>query len=705
MPNVKWEDLVAGGAGAVDEALFGIPEFVAKKINREAAEKYIKEHEKAYRTGETIGTVGSMLIPVPGLGLAKGAAAATKGAKAAATGVKALKAADTAADIAKGASAAEKMLKIAPKAQTLGRSVAEFAGRGALSGALESGVRGVTSEKTPEQILQDIQGGAAFGAPGGAAGGALTKGLSSLGKVRPQTGNTFFEDLAGEASKVRKQYSLGSAGFTKKYAKQIAKDFSGPGAKGLGRFAKADDALTRAAEIIDSEGLAKMGADDRYFGQVSKHWQQMNDVTEKALGDTSGENLFNLAFNKGSKEIQSIAKSGSGKKVEDQLLRLMGEAKDYEGINNFKKFLDNEFTDTFRQNVYQKASDAEAARDAVSIIRRNLDEIITDVAEKSGMDKAIIDKRRANYIFDRGIAQAFADDIFSPKTTGGGSQTAMRLGTALALGGGGYLSGENDDEKLKRALGGVALAAGGDILGGMLNRAQAKAVTSLVSKGAPLAEALERAAPKAAAALENLSPAYGAQVGGEFVAQKAREAAAPTTPGEEEAVQVASAAGTDQKKYMDIIRDKMVAYAESLGVPEDSDNFREFAAQVYAMTDGFSPDKIGGILYQDPEERKAYETALRVARGLKEEERALNRPGLFSGESDEERLAREASVDKLAALVEDVGKAKGVGPQAKKAAQKILSGGEDPARKQELLGVLLEQYGVNLDELSALGVV
>lgn len=159
---VKWEDLAAGGAGAVDELLFGLPEFVAKKIDRKKVEDWIKANEPAYRTGEMVGTVGSMFLPVPGLG-------AIKGAKGAVTAARALKGVDTAADIAKAAK---------------GLALGQMAARGALSGAAEAGVRGVTSEKSLQDIAKDIQSGALFGAGGGVAGGLISRGSGSLGSGR-----------------------------------------------------------------------------------------------------------------------------------------------------------------------------------------------------------------------------------------------------------------------------------------------------------------------------------------------------------------------------------------------------------------------------------------------------------------------------------------------------------------------------------------
>ena len=92
--------IVAGGESALNDVLFGLPEYVAKKIDRKSVEDYVNKYKKAHDIGSAVGTVGSMFIPVPGLGLVKAGAGAAKGAKA-------MKAAEAATDIAKAGDAAK----------------------------------------------------------------------------------------------------------------------------------------------------------------------------------------------------------------------------------------------------------------------------------------------------------------------------------------------------------------------------------------------------------------------------------------------------------------------------------------------------------------------------------------------------------------------------------------------------------------------
>ena len=162
-------DLLYGGAGALDEVLFGLPEWAAKKVNRKAAEDFIAKNPEAYHAGELAGTVGSLFIPMGGLasGVFKGAKTAHTAARGA-QAAKLLKAADTVSDTAKFAKAGVDWSKIA-----------KLAGKGALYGGAESGIRGITSES--EDVAGDVARGLKFGAAGGAPIGSAPGGMPAIG--------------------------------------------------------------------------------------------------------------------------------------------------------------------------------------------------------------------------------------------------------------------------------------------------------------------------------------------------------------------------------------------------------------------------------------------------------------------------------------------------------------------------------------------
>lgn len=682
---IKWEDLVAGGAGAIDEALYGLPEYALKNLGaRKQVEDYIKKNEKAYRTGETIGTIGSMFIPVPGAALLKGGSAAAKG----------LKGLDTAADTVRLAQAAAK----AKKASSIGN----LALKGALSGGAESGIRGITSEKTPSEILRDIQTGTMFGGAGGAAGGLLSKGLKSIGGKAVT--------YADEAGKIRKQYMEGAAGLTGRDTKQILKEYAGQGAKGLGKFAKSEDALSQVDRVIKEGELYKVGGDDKYFGMVSKHWDDMNKAADSVLGkDVPGGTLFNAALERGAGDLAEL-KGAQGEKVKTMLGTLAAEGDNYEGIHGFKKYLDDVYKDTFSDVIYPKSSDKQAARDAVGIIRRNIDDIVADAAEQAGLDPKIIAERKKNYIFDRALGESFARQVMKPKTIGAGSPTAIRTLTQGVLGAGlGYASGDPEGtamDKLKRVGTGVALGMGSDVIGGMLGKAAGATATRALAGSDNLVAGLQKLAPGIENIAGKIAPEIGAAIGGQagsVIARKAIEAAAPETPKEAEAAETA-AVSDDEPKYMSRVMSKMQEFAIANGIDPESQDFQDFAGEMYSATAGFQPEKIGMILYSDPGERAAYLKALEVSRGLKETMPAATGKMRF-GSTDEEKIQREAAVNQLAALVSDAAKDKGAGTEAKASIKKILSSGKSPEEKAELVKATLMAYGVDLDELESMGVV
>lgn len=714
---INWEDIVAGGEGAVNEALFGLPEFAVKKLGgKKAVEDYIAAHKTAHDIGGTIGTVGSMFIPIPGAAVARGAGLAAKGAKAikaadtAMDAAKLVKAGETAIDvgkIAKGAKIAENVSEGAKTARDIKQKIdlVKLAKAGALSGAAESGIRGVTSEKSPSEILNDIKNGAMFGAGGGVAGGVLSAGLKKLGGKA----GTY----ADEAGKLRKQYMEGAAGITGRDTRQILKEYAGQGAKGLGKYAKAEDALSQVDRIIKEGELYKIGGDDKYFGMVNKHWQDMNDAADSVLGkNISGSSLFNAAIDRGADDIAGL-KGAQGEKVKTMLGTIAADGDNYEGIHGFKKFLDDSYKDTFSDTIFPKSSDKQAARDAIGIIRRNVDDLVADAAETAGIDPAIIAERRKNYIFDRALGESFARQVMKPKNIGAGSPTAMRTLTQGVLGAGvGYASGDSEDtvlNKLKRAGAGVAIGLGSDVLGGALGRAAGSGATRALANSDNLVAGLQKLAPGIEAAAGKISTEAGSLVGGQaasIISRKAIESADPKTTGEAEAAETA-AVSTDEPKYLSRIMQKMQAYAAAKGVSPDSDEFKQFAQQVYAATDGFSPDKIGMVLYSDPEEQKAYVKALQVSRQLRETmPGALSKKaGIFSGQTDEEKIARETASDKLASLVGDVAKSSGSEAAAKKSLLKILNSGDTPDRKEQLVKTLLSAYGVDVDEIDQMGAV
>lgn len=684
---IKWEDLLAGGAGAVDEALYGIPEWLLKKVNREGVEKYIKAHEPAYRTGETIGTVGSMFLPVPGAGLVKGLGLAGKVAKGVDTATdiarladkgsdvaRLIKGADTAADVARAAKPATDWLKLAKT--------------GAFSGAAEAGVRGVTGEKTPEQILKDITSGAAFGAGGGVLGGAI-------GKAMPR--------LTKEAAKGSELAYLGTTDMKARNAMSYLRDMAGANAKGIGKFKAADKARSELVRVGREIGAHIPGKMDDAILEHAAAWNKIDDAVEKLAPEIRASDLYSNAA--GTLDLPDLYKEFGQDEVDAFLKQVLEEGTKRQGVANSRGFLSDLVEASYSPGNVKTGRDAGIQRMQRKIaqgLRSGVDDTVQTIAEKAGLD---IDfkKLKRDYLPMRALAEAGAKADITPTRVNLGSPTAEKLAVSGALGLGGFASGDKDMD-IKDRLARAAIGAGAGALG---SRAIGSLATRGIAAASPIANLIESAVSKAAPeALERTGALVGGQAGS-VISRKAIEQAAPSTPTEAEAATVGATAGQgDEPAYRGMIIDKMKAYAAAQGVPEDSEEFATFAQQVYAATDGFAPDKIANVLYTDPAERAAYMKALTASRTMAEVMPTASRqaPGLLGSETDEEKIAREAAVDQLASMVGDIAKERGSEAAAKKGLTRILAGNESPERKAELVKTLLEQYGVDLDQLTELGV-
>lgn len=696
MAGINWEDIVAGGAGAIDEALFGLPEFAAKNLGaRKQVEDYIKKHEKAYRIGEGIGTFGSIFIPIPGAGLVKAGGAAAKGLRAAkavdtaADIARLAKTADTATDIAKLAKTADTIGDIAKAGKTVGEikktvDFGKLAARGALSGASESAIRGITSEKSPSEILANIRSGALYGAGGGVVGGLLSKNL---------------QRFAREGSKTAEKAYLGTTDLGRRESLSYLKDVAGAGAKGIGKYKAADAARKELVRVGKEIGAHIPGKMDDAILKHAELWNKLDDVVEKAMPDIRGSDLYTAAL--GKLDLDALYKEFTKEQVEQFLKETLEAGVNRSGLANTRKFLADLIEGSYGASTIKNPKTAgtqRMQREIAKSLRSGVDEIVMDTAKSAGLDIDFA-KLKRDYLPMRAIAESAAKADIVPLRVGLGSPTAEKL----ALSGAGAALGLSQGDDLETRLKNAAI---GGIGGFAAKKAIEKLATRGIAAGAPLAQAAETALEKIAPeALEKAGATIGGQAGS-ILARKAIEAAAPETPEQVEAATTA-AASTDEPVYLSRIMSKMQAYAQAKGVSPDSDEFRQFAGQVYAATDGFSPDKIGMVLYPDPADQEAYLKALTVTRGLREAMPTATKKagGFLSRESDEERIAREAATDKLASVVGDVAKSAGSEAAAKKSLTKILASNDTPERKAQLVKTLLAAYGVDVEDVESLGVV
>lgn len=677
--------------GALNDILFGLPEYVAKKIDRKSVEDYVNKYKKAHDIGSAAGTVGSMFIPVPGLGLVKAGAGAAKGAKA-------IKAAEAVTDIAKAGDAAKDIGRLSKIGQTVadaaktGETVervkqkidlGKLAAQGAIAGGAEAGLRGFTSEEQPSDILRDVQTGALFGAGGGALGGAFAR-------------NT--PRISGELTKGAEKAYLGTTDLGRRQALAYLKDVAGPGAKGMGKLKVADDARKELVRVGKEIGAHIPGKMDEAILEHARTWDKIDDTVEKMAPNVRASDFYEEASKK--LDMPALYKEFGEAPVNTFLDEVKKAGVDRQGVANTRAFLRDLVDNSYSQSTIRNPKDAATQRmqrQIANSLRSGVDETVLDLAKQGGLDVDFA-KLKKDYLPMRALAESAAIQDITPGRVNLGSPTMEKIamsgaGTAL-----GFSQGDDLQERLRNAaIGGV----GGFAAKKLIEKTATRGLAAAAPRAAKIETALSKAAP---GALERV----GAQVGGEaaaVIANNAIKAAAPQTKQEAEAAQTA-AESTDEPKYLGRIMDKMKAYARAQGVDPESAEFKQFAGEVYQATNGFDPERIGYVLYDDPQEQAAYLTALKVSRELKSTmpEALKKAPGIISGATEEEKIARGASIDKLASIVGDVAKETGSEAAAKKALTKIVNSGESEERKAQLIKTLLSAYGVDLSDLEAMGV-
>lgn len=710
MASINWDDIAAGGLGAVDELLLGAPEWLLKNLgNRQAVEDYIKAHEKAYRAGETVGTVGGALIPVGAI--AKGAKTALglgKAAKTALAGGELARLAEKVGTVARPligtARAAE---AAAPAAKSAISEIARLAGKGAKWGGAEAAARGLFDEESAGQIAQDIGTGTLFGGLGGAAGGLLSKGAKYLGKST--------ERLAGESAEKGMQSFLGRTDLKLKDMASYLRDIAGTGAKGFGKEAKADEALEKMYEIGKKYKLQRPGMDKAVFDANRKAWKDFDAAFEAVNPGARGSDIIAKAIDKA--ELEDIAKMPGGEVAIASLEKILKDTSETQGLFQIRDYLSD-----VMENA-RNATDAAAGRAQMrlaSSLRRKVDEMVMNAAENANLPydfKTV----KSEYLPLRAFAESAARATVAPSRANTGSATMEKLmaqgliGNVLGASAGGTLgalSGSPDEDMLTKM--------GRTVAGGLMGFAGKRAGEGLVnlarSASVPLAKKLAASGEDIAKVAEKISPEVGAVIGGREagnIANMAAQSAEPTNEAEEEAATAGAEAGQAEgtPQYTGLIMAKLSEYAAANGVEPGSQDFKDFVQTVASATispegQPFDPRKMAKLLYPDPEQRAKYLKALDVSQRLSSSlaPAIKSKGGVFGiGEDVEERINREAALDKLGALVGEVAKAQGTEKAARKQLQAILGSRATQSDKKRLIMAMLESYGVDFDTLAQAG--
>lgn len=691
--KIGWEDILAGGAGAANEVLFGAPEWLIRKLGggKQLDEK-LAQYKKAHDIGSTVGLLGSALVPGKAIakGVLKGGKAAlglAKGAKEAETALDVLRAGGEVGETGRLAKLAEagKAAEGLAKAPEAARSILSYAGRGAGLGAAEQGARGFFKDEEPEQISKDVASGTLFGGLGGAAGGAISK---------------FAPMLARLGKKATEKATIGLTNARTRDLLQTVQRLSGEGSGPMAQVRNVDDVRRELSDIIKAKKLYREGATESASYGVKSNFDKFDKIYEKTVGGQKGAEVLRGSLKAG--DIQSLQSKYDPEILKEAIDKVMKPVANRTGLANIRSKLED-VAQYARKGKEESSEVANAMFDVAKIIRSNLDDAVLKAAEAAG------EKIPANFKREYGlllpIAKGEVRSEIAPTKFGLGSPTFEKAAAASLLGGGGFLTGGADEDlgtKAKRAALGAALGFGGQkLLSAGLRRG--------VSAADTLAGLAEKAAPKLAEETGKLSGTAARETAN---VARAAQAAAPETEGEAEAAQDGAELGQAKREdYMSLVLSKLTDYAEANGIARDSPDFKDFISTVGGATQGtegpFDAEKMAGLLYPDPAERSTYLRALKVSRGLSANlPVALKSAGGFMGmgQEPETKIEKTAALDQLAETIGEVAEASGgTKAAAKKMLDTIVKSRVSQTEKRRMIQALMENYGVDFSTLGRVG--
>jgi hypothetical protein len=709
---IDWNELLAGGEGAANEALFGAPEWLIRKLGGGAnLDAKIAQYKKAHDFGSTVGLVAGSLIPFGGIakgavGLgAKGARAGLEAARVGEAGLDAAriaKGADTALDLAKVAEGAGDVGKAAELADAtkaagtvteaarptvgLGKTLLDYGTRGAASGALEQGARGFFKDEDAAQIGQDVQQGIMFGGLGGAAGGALSK---------------FAPQLAKLGKKATEKATIGLTDANTRQLLQSVQRLSGEGSGAISQVQKVDDIRREISDLIKSKKLYREGAVEAAAAGQSATWKKLDDIYEKTVGGQNGAQV--LAGSLKPEDLSGLSSKYDPEILKEAMDKIMSPVAGRTGMANIRGKLED-MAKYARSGKEPNQEVADAMFDISKRIRGNLDEAVLRTAQGAGANIPPNFKREYGLLMP--IAKGEVRSEIAPSKFHLGSPTFEKAAAASLLGGGSSLLGGPDEDiskKIERGVAGAALGFGG---GKLLTQALRRGVSGADT----LAALAEKAAPKIA---ENAGAI--ATTGARLAANtnRAVKEAAPTTEGEAEAAKEGADLGQAARpEYMSQVLANLTEYAKANGVEPDTQDFKDFIQTVGSATIGedgspFDAAKLSGMFYPDPEERAKFNRALEVSRGLASNlGTALKSAGgaLGIGENPETKIEKTAALDKLAEVVGNAAKASGgTEAAAKKMLATIINSRTSQTEKRKMIQAMMENYGVDFSTLGRVG--
>ena len=607
-------------------------------------------------------------------------------------------------------------------------------GVGAIEGGIQSGMTEASAGGSPIDIIKQGLLGAGLGAGGGALGGALAGAIPRLvqGAEKSATGAV-----------------NASAGLSKRLMRGALMRAKGPLGKAgapLDPTLAEDVAGQTADEITRIKGWQE--------GAIKQDWKQTKAGLD-AVRDAAGPQFQAL---RGAEALGTASAPGKylnpqdladlqalhGKPVVDealsQLQHSMGGTK---GFENLKQKLYANITAGAKVEL-KDADKGQAMQDIARSVLGNMEKDyfgVAQAAEQAGTltlppgIKGVKDLY-TRYRMQAPLATADALEEIAPKKFNTGSPTAEKLGMMAVLGGGGALAGSSQGQdpidRIKNAaiggLFGAGLARGGAALATRGIAATRPFLRSL----AGLAEKVPEMAPQIAATTGRLA-SNASQLGSPETLQNAQTmplvqggTGIASTPGQAQAAQEGAQAGQalasgSMDAYRAAIQGKLGDLWDQAGMEMQFPGMKSaFIAYADQATGGYAPEKTAGFLYSDPKEARAFVQAVNVNKMMNSslQEAAAtgggapilqNIPGINQipgvGVPEPEKEARAASYASLLGNLQDVAKANNIDPKVVKAQlDGIVHGGASLAEKRKRISALMQNYGINMNELSRWGI-
>jgi hypothetical protein len=416
-------------AGAGNQALFGLPEAVVRKISGDKqVDDFVNKYKSAYKTGEVAGTIGSSFIPVAGI--------AGKGLQA----VKFLKPA----------------VKLGKSLEKIGsaKSGAALIGRGLTEGAIGEGVRQTVSPD--DDPLSHVISSAVMGG----AGGAIGAGLSKLG-------------LGLEEA--TKDSSLAVIGTALEVSPRMFRQFlkGQDNSSWINKLTKEDDQIKELAKIVSGKNLAgvslipKIGKDDKvneWSAVVLKKLQDLDKAYQAAPSkiDTNLLTSFDDIAKKVSTDYHGQM-SLSGKVIDGpEFLKQIKTALSpvmREGGLVGKRVMLNKIINRSKGGLQSGNYEQAAIYDAALDLKRALNRESQAFAESLG-DPSYAQAIREYGVLENVVAPAVWRSESALPSMSGGSPTAEKIATQMAMG---KIASGSDVGQI------IGEAAGGNIIGRAIN--------------------------------------------------------------------------------------------------------------------------------------------------------------------------------------------------------------------------------------------